>query len=372
MPISLPCSACGTSIQAADDAAGTSVACPKCGSLQPVPAVASDAISAQPTRSRPRLDDDDDRPRRAPAKSGMPAWAIALIIVGVVGIAGLCVVAILAALLVPAVQKVRESAARAQTNNNLRQCALAVHGFHDNFRHLPDGFGPAKKNGVLIDRVGENRNISVWFHILPYVEQDLLFRDAQIVAVVPPFLAPSDPFSENAPGVVNFAANVRVFGQKTFGQNDRPGQALPIRGGEMLSGLNFGRVPDGTSNTIMLTTRYGSCAGQKTWYAADAVGGCELGALPGPGVGGFMGAGSSTTSATRDGKDTAIFQLAPTENQCVPQPGLFGHSFGPSGMSVALCDGSVRNIRPDMSPLTFARALSPADGQAMGVEWQDD
>ncbi|HCS50020.1 DUF1559 domain-containing protein [Rubinisphaera sp.] len=74
------------------------------------------------------------------------------------------VIAILVALLLPAVQQVRESSRRASCKNNLRQLGLAVHMFHDTFNQIPPG------------AISEHKMTWAWL-TLPYIEQSALFEE---------------------------------------------------------------------------------------------------------------------------------------------------------------------------------------------------
>ena len=74
----------------------------------------------------------------------------------------IAIIAILIGLLVPAVQKVRESAARAQCSNNLKQIGLALHNYHDSVKHFP--------------AEGTTQGITWYVRILPYIEQGAMYN----------------------------------------------------------------------------------------------------------------------------------------------------------------------------------------------------
>ena len=92
----------------------------------------------------------------------------------------IAIIAILIALLVPAVQKVREAAARMQCQNNLKQLGLACHNYHDVYRQFP----PARKGHGNTQGAGQPtyasdpilQNIHGIYFLLPYIEQNALYQ----------------------------------------------------------------------------------------------------------------------------------------------------------------------------------------------------
>src|SRR5947208_2357155 len=88
----------------------------------------------------------------------------------------IAIIAILVGLLVPAVQKVREAAARTQCQNNLKQVGLALHNYHDVYKSLP----PGQTNEIVnydYPPYGERR---CWMQkILPYLEQGPLYQQIE-------------------------------------------------------------------------------------------------------------------------------------------------------------------------------------------------
>jgi len=87
----------------------------------------------------------------------------------------IAIIAILIALLVPAVQKVRESAARTQCSNNLRQVGIALHSYHDTAKHLPQGGTQSPAGGY---------GHSWWVLILPHIEQAPLYTKFDIKGTI--------------------------------------------------------------------------------------------------------------------------------------------------------------------------------------------
>jgi prepilin-type N-terminal cleavage/methylation domain-containing protein len=82
----------------------------------------------------------------------------------------IAIIAILIGLLLPAVQKAREAAARAQCQNNLKQLGLAAHNFHDVNLHFPYGKSPPYAGAPIYARW------SAHSQLLPYIEQGNVYN----------------------------------------------------------------------------------------------------------------------------------------------------------------------------------------------------
>ncbi len=198
----------------------------------------------------------------------------------------IAVIAILIAMLVPAVQKVRESASRTTCQNNLKQIGLAIHNYHDAYRHLPPGFtATAAPGGDVAPGWGWS------FYILPYLEQDALYRSQntnQSVAASPllakvlaTYMCPSDlqnqPFQVRAPGggflsgVVAAPCSYAAFvggdeTEVTAGDENGKFHGCFFRN----SKVKMTEILDGTSHTLFVGER-----------ACDITQGTWAGAIPG-------------------------------------------------------------------------------------------
>ena len=113
----------------------------------------------------------------------------------------IAIIAILIGLLLPAVQKVREAAARMQCSNNLKQIGLAAHNYHSVYGRLPTGMvGPVSGGvGVGGDAGGHGSLVGCMVLLLPYLEQDNLGK-AIDPALNTPFGRMDDPTNTN-PGM---------------------------------------------------------------------------------------------------------------------------------------------------------------------------
>src|SRR5213596_1038125 len=95
----------------------------------------------------------------------------------------IAIIAILIGLLVPAVQKVREAAARTQCQNNLKQIGLALHNCHDAYGYFPPAFGAFPQGGKNNTASDTSGTAATWMmYILSFIEQDNLWKASQNAA----------------------------------------------------------------------------------------------------------------------------------------------------------------------------------------------
>jgi prepilin-type N-terminal cleavage/methylation domain-containing protein/prepilin-type processing-associated H-X9-DG protein len=320
----------------------------------------------------------------------------------------IAIIAILIGLLLPAVQKVREAAARMKCSNNLKQMALALHGYHDAYKAFPFGKGPSFAGAPVYARW------SVHSQLLPYIEQGPLYQSidftkppetpgmqgvtnfmpayqnpnrenaTQCRALVPIFLCPSDggaapgdwPGQNNyvASQGVEFLCDLTESQLSTVAPNEKPNGPLYY-----LSKIRLTDITDGTSNTAVFSEKIrgkGSpdpLADMKTMpnqiTLTDAYNTCQS-----------LNPLTATPLTSKQGASWVMGEMCCTTYNHVSTPntttcagiGFPGNmsnmamvvppsSYHTNGVNVSLADGSVRFINNSVS-LQGWRALGSING----------
>jgi prepilin-type N-terminal cleavage/methylation domain-containing protein/prepilin-type processing-associated H-X9-DG protein len=170
----------------------------------------------------------------------------------------IAIIAVLIGLLVPAVQKVRESAARTQCQNNLKQLGLAFHNHHSQIGHFPSGgwdwwAPPTYVNGT--PTVGAQQQAGWGFQVLPYVEGDAAFRAGPVAAIAatnPVFFCPT----RRSPQTVTFPDEYTpslTGGNLTHALCDYAASNWEGTGVvRQYQPLRFKDITDGTSHTLLI------------------------------------------------------------------------------------------------------------------------
>jgi prepilin-type N-terminal cleavage/methylation domain-containing protein/prepilin-type processing-associated H-X9-DG protein len=305
----------------------------------------------------------------------------------------IAIIAILIGLLLPAVQKVRESSARASCSNNLHQIGIGTHMLNDTVKYLPPMCAPS--SGTALTLPGPYNGavgFTVFDWLLPYVEQGALYTASNrnvntavgapgagtvYASSVKTYLCPSDP-SGNGPNglggttnggadrwaVSNYSANYYIFGNPTASTT-----TLREQGANRIPAS----IKDGLTNTILYTERYGTCTSagvaglnsssafcnlwsdsNLTWRAVFCVNNVNQ---------------QPTTAAQSPGPYPAcnMFQVQPDWlNGCDSTRAQSPHT---GGINVCLGDGSVRYVSGTISAATWAKACDPQDGATMPTDW---
>lgn len=272
-------------------------------------------------------------------------------------------VAVGTGLLAAGVCHVRAAANSRETENRMRKLGLAVHACNEMHKYLPpayDAFG------------GITYPASVHVHLLPFLEQDALHRSfveqgkGSVDASLACFQSPSDPSLGSGAGVQNYAANLRVFSDAGYYSYSETFAPVPLAA-VMPGHARLGSIPNGTSNTLFFATKFAVC-GQPT-SVADVVieGGSRYDANPTSPFAAFFGENAAEKPALAYDPE-ANFQLAPRGGECLAWP-LMGQSFSRQGITVAMGDGSVRTVSPDVSSAVWNQALQPNSGYVCGTDW---
>jgi len=312
----------------------------------------------------------------------------------------IAIIAILIGLLLPAVQKVREAAARMSCSNNLKQLGIACHSYHDTNGTLPPAYYVGRGIGIN----DENNIGPTWtVLILPYIEQDNLSRPYQTSisnyqaysntnpsaggsndqgwrairgATIKTYRCPSESNvdvlgNRNSGGWArgNYGANQGPSDPGTAANGGTPyGGPNGYAGGGVMCinwGAGLNRIEDGSSNTIMINhLRAGPAANDMRGTWAFGLPGCAttanhaVGDAYGPND---TGCCSDDLSGCNDRPDIAMGCWNGGWGQGEARSAHTGQ------VLAAMGDGSVRGFRNGISQATWYIINSRNDGQNWSV-----
>ncbi len=326
-------------------------------------------------------------------------WAFTLIELLVV----IAIIAVLIGLLLPAVQKVREAAARTKCQNNLKQIGLALHNFEGSNGHFPP-------NGVYPVGATAPDSYSALARILPYIEQASLYQFVNLNAPanqqnnvtsqrIALYMCPSEIRDEAKPPSgsqtitrypLNYAANVGTWmaWNPNTGTGGNGAIALTTKPN---GGTTVGDFPDGTSNTV-------------GYAEVKAYGAYMLGGTPSPvppntpaemlALGGTLKLNSAHTGWTEGQTFHNGLTFVFTPNMSVPYTdpsdgsihdvdyvssrdgssasnvsyaAMTARSYHGNGVNALLMDGSVRTVTASVNQAAWRAAGSRNGGEALGL-----
>jgi prepilin-type N-terminal cleavage/methylation domain-containing protein len=315
----------------------------------------------------------------------------------------IAIIAVLIGLLLPAVQKVREAAARLKCQNNLKQIGLALHGYHDANLYFPPGYvdGNTDPNSTPDNDVGPGWGWAAF--LLPFLEQDNVFRQINFTRPVGSgvnaqisrqpltiFQCPSDPYQQEfAVYDSTFSSPIATVAHGNYvgcsGWEEcfygASGNPQPGPGDDGLSGLygaagrgvfyrnsrtNVAAVTDGLSNTIFAGERSGNHA-PSTWTGAVPQGRCPAWMASQP--------PSPYSAPPGPAYDNADFAEALVLAHCnathlpnadfpIYDPDVF-YSTHTGGANFLIGDGSVRFISGGVNPSTYQALGTIAGGEVL-------
>lgn len=316
----------------------------------------------------------------------------------------IAIIAVLIALLLPAVQQAREAARRSSCVNNMKQLAVAMHNYHDQWGAFPIGALHSQTPGL---RSNLDRGTSFFVALLPFVEQASLYNELKDSAAggvgntdiannvngqvfdgrrLSVLSCPSSPLPQltdpltTTPHGVMMPTYVGISGAATVGGGPNPDSEPTYNGVMASSGIlvpnrsvNFSDVSDGSTNTMML--------GEQSSYARDAAGN-EIDLRSSNSHGAWVGSTGSGipgdgTWFCRDFESWNITTIRYPVNFLDATAAQAGGATGvgpedganrplqsihPGGANIALTDGSVRFISESVDYTLLTNLANRSDG----------